>query len=186
MLPRIAAARCRSRPVRPRRGLRAACPGADPCPYSAASQLGQRAEGVMRFPQAVGGRPRRLGLRRRPVHARDPGLRARRLLPARTRRRRLGPGRAEFGRRGGGRRATAASTSPTAPTGSTASRADGTLLNSWGKSGDGPGEFRFGAGGGNDSGAGGGIAIGPTARSTSPTRATTACSASPPTAPTRP
>ena len=38
--------------------------------------------------------------------------------------------------------------------------ADGTLLNSWGKSGTGPGEFRFGAGGGNDSGAGGGIAIG--------------------------
>ena len=30
----------------------AACPGADPCPYSAAGVIGQRAEGVLRFPQA--------------------------------------------------------------------------------------------------------------------------------------
>ena len=31
---------------------RAACPGADPCPYSADAVIGQRAEGVLRFPQA--------------------------------------------------------------------------------------------------------------------------------------
>ncbi len=30
----------------------AACPGADPCPYSTAGVIGQRAEGVLRFPQA--------------------------------------------------------------------------------------------------------------------------------------
>ena len=42
--------------------------------------------------------------------------------------------------------------------------ADGALLNSWGSSGTAPGEFHFGAGGGNDSGAGGGLAIGPDGR----------------------
>src|SRR6266545_3187443 len=31
----------------------AACAGADPCPYAAAATIGQRAEGVLRFPQAV-------------------------------------------------------------------------------------------------------------------------------------
>ncbi len=31
----------------------AACPGADPCPYAAAHIVGQRAEGVLRFPEAV-------------------------------------------------------------------------------------------------------------------------------------
>ena len=31
----------------------AACPGADPCPYAASAVVGQRAEGVLRFPQAV-------------------------------------------------------------------------------------------------------------------------------------
>src|SRR5215207_10157705 len=31
----------------------AACPGADPCPYSSVSVIGQRAEGVLRFPQAT-------------------------------------------------------------------------------------------------------------------------------------
>src|ERR1700754_1211807 len=38
--------------------------------------------------------------------------------------------------------------------------ADGALLNSWGTSGDRVGQFHFGAGGGSDSGAGGGLAIG--------------------------
>jgi DNA-binding beta-propeller fold protein YncE len=37
--------------------------------------------------------------------------------------------------------------------------ADGRLLDSWGGTGSGPGEFRFGAGGGNASGAGGGLAV---------------------------
>src|SRR3954452_14465789 len=31
----------------------AACPGADPCPYSANSVTGQRSGGVLRFPQAA-------------------------------------------------------------------------------------------------------------------------------------
>ncbi len=52
MLLRLVAARCRARPARPRRGLRRRCPGADPCPYAAAGLVGQRAEGVLRFPQA--------------------------------------------------------------------------------------------------------------------------------------
>src|SRR3954453_18591894 len=30
----------------------AACPGADPCPYAASGLIGQRAEGVLRFPPA--------------------------------------------------------------------------------------------------------------------------------------
>ena len=33
--------------------LAADCPGASPCPYVAASQVGNRGEGVLRFPQAV-------------------------------------------------------------------------------------------------------------------------------------
>src|SRR4051812_31428187 len=31
----------------------AACPGADPCPYSAISVTGERSGGVLRFPQAA-------------------------------------------------------------------------------------------------------------------------------------
>src|SRR5207253_1115527 len=37
--------------------------------------------------------------------------------------------------------------------------ADGSVINAWGSSGNGIGQFHFGAGGGNDAGAGGGLAV---------------------------
>src|SRR5271168_3376057 len=33
--------------------LAATCPGANPCPYTSAAIIGQRAEGVLRFPEAI-------------------------------------------------------------------------------------------------------------------------------------
>src|SRR5919201_557382 len=85
----------------------AACPGADPCPYTASAVVGQRSSGVLRFPQAVA----------------------------------VGPDGSVYVADGADRIDRFAQ--------------DGTLLDSWGSTGSAPGEFRFGAGGGNDSGAGG-------------------------------
>ena len=53
----------------------AACPGADPCPYAASADARPARRGRDALPAGLRGRARRLGLRRRPVHARDPGLR---------------------------------------------------------------------------------------------------------------
>ena len=135
------------------------CPGADPCPYSASAPLGQRAEGVMRFPQASAVGPDGS------VYVADQYTHAIQVFgPDGSFRRELGAaGSGPGGLSSVGAVAVAADGSVYVADG--ADRidrfaADGTLLNSWGKTGTGPGEFRFGAGGGNDSGAGGGIAIG--------------------------
>ena len=137
----------------------AACPGADPCPYSAAAMIGQRAEGVMRFPQASAVGPDGS------VYVADQYTHAIQVFgPDGSFRRELGAaGSGPGGLSSVGAVAVARDGSVYVADG--ADRidrfaADGTLLNSWGRTGDGPGEFRFGAGGGNDSGAGGGIAIG--------------------------
>ena len=138
----------------------AACPGADPCPYAAAGLVGQRAEGVLRFPQASAVGPDGS------VYVADQYTHAIQVFGP------DGAFRREFGAAGSGPGGlTSVGAVAVAADGSVyvadgADRidrfaADGSLLNSWGRSGDGPGEFRFGAGGGNDSGAGGGIAIGP-------------------------
>ncbi len=136
----------------------AACPGADPCPYSANGMVGQRAGGVLRFPQAVAVGPDGS------VYVADQYSHAIQVFaPDGTFRRELGSsGKGPGGLSSVGAVAVAADGSVYVADG--ADRidrfaADGTLLDSWGESGSGVGEFRFGAGGGNDSGAGGGIAV---------------------------
>src|SRR3954469_17224412 len=138
----------------------AACPGADPCPYAAAAVIGQRAEGVLRFPQASAVGPDGS------VYVADQYTHAIQVFgPDGSFRRELGAaGSGPGGLTSVGAGAVAADGSVYVADG--ADRidrfaADGSLLNSFGSSGSGAGEFRFGAGGGNDSGAGGGIAIGP-------------------------
>jgi DNA-binding beta-propeller fold protein YncE len=138
----------------------AACPGADPCPYSAAGVVGQRAEGVLRFPQASAVGPDGS------VYVADQYTHAIQVFgPDGSFRRELGAAGSGPGELSSvGAVAVAADGSVYVADG--ADRidrfaADGSLLNSFGSSGSGVGEFRFGAGGGNDSGAGGGIAIGP-------------------------
>ena len=157
----------------------AACPGADPCPYSAAGVIGQRAG---RRPALPAGRP--------PsgpdgsIYVADQYSHAIQVfgpdgaLPCASSARRLRPGRL-----------TSVGAVAVAPDGSVyvadgADRIDrfarrrraAELVGLERRPAS--GEFHFGAGGGNDSGAGGGLAIGAAARSTSPTRATTGSSAS--------
>ncbi len=136
----------------------AACPGADPCPYSVAGIVGQRAGGVLRFPQAVAVGPDGS------VYVADQYSHAIQVFgPDGAFRRELGAS----GKGPGGLSSVGAVA--VGPDGSVyvadgADRidrfaADGSLLDSWGTTGSGTGQFRFGAGGGNDSGAGGGIAV---------------------------
>ena len=136
----------------------AACPGADPCPYVANAMVGQRAGGVLRFPQAVAVGPDGS------VYVADQYSHAIQVFgPDGTFRRELGStGKGPGGLSSVGAVAVASDGSVYVADG--ADRidrfaADGTLLDSWGQSGSGVGEFQFGAGGGNDSGAGGGIAV---------------------------
>jgi sugar lactone lactonase YvrE len=159
MLPRTLLLAAVSALLAPAAASAAACPGADPCPYSAASALGQRAEGVMRFPQASAVGPDGS------VYVADQYTHAIQVFgPDGSFRRELGAaGSGPGGLSSVGAVAVAGDGSVYVADG--ADRidrfaADGTLLHSWGRTGTGPGEFRFGAGGGNDSGAGGGIAIG--------------------------
>ena len=170
---------CSPPPPPPPRPARAPIPARTPASASSASAPG----GVLRFPQASAVGPGRLDLRRRPVHARDPGLRARRRASCassapgsgpggltsvgavavaadgtRLRRRRLGPDRALRRRRDVAelvrlQRQRRRGSSTSAPAAATT---------------------RARAAGSRSA---------RTGRSTSPTRATTASSASPPTAP---
>lgn len=137
----------------------AACPGADPCPYSGASVIGQRAEGVLRFPQAAAVGPDGS------IYVADQYTHAIQVFGP------DGQFRREIGAAGNGPGGlSSVGAVAVAPDGSVfvadgrnridRFAADGTLLHSWGKTGSGVGEFRFGAGGGNDSGAGGGLAVG--------------------------
>ncbi|HEX2105575.1 MAG TPA: NHL repeat-containing protein [Solirubrobacteraceae bacterium] len=139
---------------------RADCPGAVPaCPYSAASQIGARGEGVLRFPQAVAVGPDGS------VHVADQASHVVQVFAPDGRFLRqvgiagTGPGRL-----------TSVGAIAVAPDG-TLFVADGTnridrfgvngeLLGSFGRGGGtAPGQLRFGAGGGNDAGAGGGLAV---------------------------
>jgi DNA-binding beta-propeller fold protein YncE len=138
----------------------AACPGADPCPYSANSVTGERSGGVLRFPQATA-----LG----PDGSIYVGDQLSHMIQV------FGPDgafRREIGSPGSGPgQLTAVGGVAVAADGTVyvvdgtdrvlRFGADGTFLSQFGSSGSGAGQFRFGAGGGNDAPAGGGIALGP-------------------------
>src|SRR3954453_1344968 len=136
----------------------AACPGADPCPYSASSVVGQRSGGVLRFPLAVGIGPDGS------VYVGDQYSHAVQVFgPDGTFKRELGAtAKGPGGLSSIGGVAVAADGSVYVADG--ADRIDhfaqdGTLLDSWGSTGTAPGSFHFGAGGGNEYGAGGGAAV---------------------------
>jgi len=132
----------------------APCPGADPCPYSAASVIGNRSGGVLRFPQATAVGPDGS------VYVADQYSHAIQVF---------GPGGQFVREIGDPDRLTSVGAVAIGPDGSVyiadgrdridRFAADGTFISEWGKTGSGVGEFRFGQGGGNDSGAGGGLAI---------------------------
>ncbi len=131
-----------------------ACPGADPCPYSAAGVIGKRAEGTLRFPQAAAVGPDGS------IYVADQWSHAIQVFGP------DGAFRREYGGAGvltsvGGVAVASDGTVYAADGTDRIVRfaADGSLLGAFGESGSAPGEFHFGAGGGNDSGAGGGLAI---------------------------
>src|SRR3954471_22097346 len=135
------------------------CPGAAPaCAYSAASQIGQRGEGVLRFPQAVSVGPDGS------VFVADQSSHLVQVFAPDGRFLR------EFGIAGtGAGTMTSVGAVAVAPDGSAyvaegTNRIDrfgvnGELLASFGRGGTEPGALRFGAGGGNAAGAGGGVAV---------------------------
>src|SRR4051794_2545603 len=136
------------------------CPGAAPaCAYTAASQIGQRGEGVLRFPQAVAVGPDGS------IFVADQGSHVVQVFAPDGRFLR------EFGISGTGPGTmTSVGAIAVAPDG-TAFVADGTnridrygingeLLASFGHGGTDPGALRLGAGGGNAGGGGGGLAVG--------------------------
>src|SRR3954469_25997739 len=135
-----------------------ACPGADPCPYTASSVAGLRSGGVLRFPLAVAIRPGGA------AYVGDQYSHAVQVFgPDGTFKRELGATA-----KGPGGLSSIGGVA-VAPDGSVyvadgADRIDrfaqdGTLLDSWGSTGTAPGKFHFGAGGGNEYGAGGGVAV---------------------------
>lgn len=139
----------------------AQCPGGLPagsCAYSAGRQLGERTGGVLRFPQAVAVGPDGA------VYVADQKSHAIQVFnPDGSFRRDLGFAGSKPGQLTSvGGVAVAADGSVLVTTG--ANRIDrfapdGSLLRSWGRTGQGVGEFVFGSGGGNDSPAGGGLAV---------------------------
>lgn len=136
------------------------CPGAEPaCPYVGAGVIGQRSGGVLRFPQAVAVGPDGS------VFVGDQGSHVVSVFgPDGTFRREIGvPGTrpGELSAVG----ALAVSGDGTLFVAEGRNRIDrfspaGTYVSTFGKSGTGIGEFRFGGGRGNDAGAGGGLAVG--------------------------
>jgi sugar lactone lactonase YvrE len=137
------------------------CPGALPagtCAYTAQTQVGERTGGVLRFPQAVAVGPDGA------VYVADQKSHAITVFNA------DGSFRRDYGFSGSKPgQLTSAGGVAVAPDGSVlvttgANRvdrfaADGSLMNSFGHTGSGLGEFVFGSGAGNDSPAGGGLAV---------------------------
>src|SRR3954452_8303500 len=134
----------------------APCPGADPCPYSASTVIGNRTGGVLRFPQASAVGPDGS------VYVADQYSHAIQVFGA------DGHFVREIGVTGPG--LTSVGAVAVGPDGSIYVAdgddridwfaADGTYRRSWGSCGAALGEFHFGQGGGNDSGAGAGLAGG--------------------------
>jgi sugar lactone lactonase YvrE len=138
---------------------RADCPGATPsCPYTGAGQIGQRAEGVMRFPQAVAIGPDGA------VYVADQASHVVQVFgPDGVFRREVGIAGTRPGQLGAvGAVAVAGDNTLFVADGSNhiyRYDANGTLIDNWGGTGSGIGQFRFGAGGGNSAAAGGGLAV---------------------------
>lgn len=138
----------------------AVCPGGLPsgtCAYTAQSQVGQRTGGVLRFPQAVAvGDDGAVYVADQKTHAITV------FNPDGTFRRDYGssgfkPG--EMSSVGGVAVAGDGSVLVTSANRVDRFAKDGSLMRTWGKTGQGVGEFNFGSGGGNDSPAGGGLAV---------------------------
>jgi tripartite motif-containing protein 71 len=136
------------------------CPGAIPgCPYASAAQIGARGEGVLRFPQAVAVGPDGA------VYVADQASHVVQVFaPDGTFLRQIGiAGTGPGGLSSVGAIAVAPDGTLYVADGS--NRIDrfgvnGELLGSFGRGGGtAPGQLRFGAGGGNDAGAGGGLAV---------------------------
>lgn len=131
----------------------APCPGADVCPYSASSAIGNRTGGVLRFPQASTVGPDGS------VYVADQYSHAIQVF---------GPDGTFSREIGGPDHLSSVGAVVVGPDNSVyvadgndriiRFAADGTFLSEWGGTGS-AAQFKFGAGGGNDSGAGGGLAI---------------------------
>jgi tripartite motif-containing protein 71 len=138
---------------------RADCPGAGGTyPYVAASQVGQRAEGVLRFPQALAIGPDGS------VYVADQGSHVVQVFgPDGVFRREVGIAGSKPGQFGAiGAIAVAGDGSLVVADGSNRIDrfdASGQLIDSWGRTGSDVGQFRFGAGAGNSAAAGGGLAV---------------------------
>jgi tripartite motif-containing protein 71 len=151
----LAAVLCTGTPV----AVAQSCPGAQPaCPYGAASQIGQRGGGVLRFPQSVAIGPDGS------VYVADQSSSVVQVFDPR------GGFVREVGRAGirpgelGAVGAIAVAADNTLFVAEGTNRIDrfdatGALVGSFGRRGDDVGEFYFGAGGGNDAPAGGGLAV---------------------------
>lgn len=136
------------------------CPGVTgPCPYTATAQIGDQANGTLRFPQAVA-----IGTDGN-VYVGDQGTHLIQVFrPDGTFLRTIG----SPGRRAG--ELTAVGALAAAPDGSIVAAdgrnkierfsATGERLSGWGGTGTEVGKFRFGGGRANDAGAGGGLAVG--------------------------
>jgi DNA-binding beta-propeller fold protein YncE len=137
----------------------AECPGGGAtCPYVSGIPIGQRAEGVMRFPQAVATGPDGS------VYVADQGSHVVQVFgPDGVFRRQVGIAGSRPGQLSAvGAIAVAGDNSLLVADGSNRIDrfdANGQLIASWGGSGGAVGQFRFGAGGGNSAAAGGGLAV---------------------------
>jgi len=135
------------------------CPGGGAaCLYASASQVGLRGEGVLRFPQAVSVGPDGS------VFVGDQGSNVVQVFgPDGVYKREIGVSGTRPGELGPvGAVAAAADGSVFVADGSNRIQrfgADGALITAFGGPGTDVGRFRFGAGGGNDAGAGGGLAV---------------------------
>ncbi len=138
---------------------RADCPGGGAtCLYTASAPIGQRAEGVMRFPQAVAIGPDGSS------YVADQASHVVQVFgPDGVFRREVGISGTKPGQLGAvGAIAVAGDNTLLVADGSNRIDhfdANGALLNSWGSTGSGVGQFRFGNGGGNSAAAGGGLAV---------------------------